>query len=94
MGNPSRDAGVQKGRAGRITVAVDFDEQANPELYAAVMAVAPGKQRALRIRSLMVKGHTFERMQLAPAPAVLRAPPASQPQPAGADDVFGPPVDD
>jgi hypothetical protein len=79
---------------GRITVSVDFDEHANPELYALVTQVAAGKQRAQRIRSLMLMGYMFERMQGAPAPAATqRATTATRPLSGGADDVFGAPLE-
>jgi hypothetical protein len=79
---------------GRITVSVDFDEHANPELYELVTQVAAGKQRAQRIRSLMLMGYMFERMQGAPALAAIRAPIAAQrPVSGGADDVFGAPFE-
>lgn len=79
---------------GRITVAVDFDEHANPELYALVTQVAAGKQRAQRIRSLMLMGYMFERTQGAPALAAIRAPIAAQrPVSSGADEVFGAPFE-
>ena len=79
---------------GRITVAVDFDENANPELYALVTQVAAGKQRAQRIRSLMLMGYMFERMQGAPAAAAIDRPTAAQrPVSGGADDVFGAPFE-
>jgi hypothetical protein len=79
---------------GRITVAVDFDEHANPELYALVTQVAAGKQRAQRIRSLMLMGYMFERMQGAPASAASQGPMAAQrPVSGGADDVFGSPFE-
>lgn len=79
---------------GRITVAVDFDEHANPELYALVTQVAAGKQRAQRIRSLMLMGYMFERMQGAPASAAIQGPVAAQrPVSGGADDVFGSPFE-
>jgi hypothetical protein len=83
------------GRAiGRITVSVDFDEHANPELFALVTQVAAGKQRAQRIRSLMLMGYMFERVQGAPAPAAMqRATSAQRPVPGGADDVFGSPLE-
>ena len=79
---------------GRITVAVDFDENANPELYALVTQVAAGKQRAQRIRSLMLMGYMFERMQGAPASAAIHRPTAAQRSVSGgADDVFGAPFE-
>jgi hypothetical protein len=79
---------------GRITVSVDFDEHANPELYALVTQVAAGKQRAQRIRSLMLMGYMFERMQGAPASAAVQGPIAAQrPVSGGADDVFGAPFE-
>jgi hypothetical protein len=79
---------------GRITVAVDFDERANPELYALVTQVAAGKQRAQRIRSLMLMGYMFERMQGGPAAAAIQRPTAAQRSVSGgADDVFGSPLE-
>ena len=59
------DAGSD-GKGGRVTVTVDFDQASNPELHALVAAVPPGKQRAQRVRSLMLKGHMFELMQSHP----------------------------
>jgi hypothetical protein len=81
------------GKGGRITVTVDFDERSNPELYTTVIAVAPGKQRAQRVRSLMLKGHMVELMQASPAHRAPRPAPAMSPSGSGAADVFGPPLE-
>jgi hypothetical protein len=82
-----------EGKGGRITVTVDFDPDTYPELHALVRAVAPGKQRAERIRSLMIKGHMVELMRSLPAIGVPRTVAASPPSPGGAEDVFGDPLE-
>src|SRR5688572_30622550 len=97
MGRSRRDGeepGLgSEGKGGRITVTVDFDPDTYPELHALVRAVAPGKQRAERIRSLMIKGHMVELMRSLPAIGVSRTAVASVPSSGGAEDVFGDPLD-
>src|SRR5687767_8119267 len=84
--------GGSDGKGGRVTVTVDFDQASNPELHALVSAVPPGKQRAQRVRSLMLKGHMFELMQCHPGHGTF--PPAARPVPhSGAEDVFGEPLE-
>src|SRR3954447_14949390 len=91
-GEADPDSG-SAGKGGRVTVTVDFDLEANPELYAVVTAVALGKQRAQRVRSLMLKGHVFEVMHGLPGRVVSQtATRLSSPQ-SGADEVFGAPLD-
>lgn len=87
-----RGGGRPDSKASRVTVTVDFDQESNPELWAAVTAVSPGKQRAQRVRSLMLKGCMVELMQGLPAKTVAPRV-ASAASESGADDVFGAPVD-
>ncbi len=84
--------GQPRANGGRVTVTVDFDCASNPELFTAISAVPAGKQRAQRVRSLMLKGLMVESMQGLPARMTI-APAAATAANCGADDVFGAPVD-
>src|SRR3954452_10218030 len=78
--------------ADTVTVTVDFNRKADAELFALVTAVPPGKQRARRVRSLMLIGHAVELVRggsMAPA-SEQQVPKASR---SGAEDVFEAPVE-
>src|SRR4051812_46851669 len=84
--------GGSDGKGGRVTVTVDFDQASNPELYASVTAVPPGKQRAQRVRSLMLRGHMLELMQGPPGHVACRPAAPAPPRHSGLEDVFGDPL--
>ena len=89
--NPA-DGGGADG-ADRFGIYAEFDRASSPELFAALGAILPGKQRAQRLRMLALKGWMFEQMQPllhgSRPSAVAKAPVECQ----GADDVFGAPID-
>jgi hypothetical protein len=82
-----------EGGADRITVTTDFDRGSNPELFVVLAPIAPGKQRAQRLRMLALKGLMFEQMQSMPLRTPPLGSPATRPTQSGADDVFGAPLE-
>ena len=84
---------VSARKRGRVTVTVDFDQASNPELYEEVMKVKRGKQRAQRIRSMMLKGYMVELGPGLRGQGVPRTAAALPTSTSGAEDVFGAPLE-
>lgn len=90
--SPPDDAGGADG-ADRFGIYAEFDRASSPELFAALGAIAPGKQRAQRLRMLALKGWMFEQMQPLLHGARSAAAAQTPVERHGADDVFGAPID-
>jgi len=79
--------------ADRFGIYAEFDRASSPELFAALGAIVPGKQRAQRLRMLALKGWMFEQMQPLLHGSRSAAATKTPVERHGADDVFGAPID-
>ena len=75
-----------------VQVSVDINRMTDPELFAAVTAVRPGKPRGRRVRSLMLVGYMVGVLGNRTAPPDVG--PVSSAAGSGAADVFEPPVEE
>ena len=78
--------------ADTVQVTVDINRMTDPELFAAVTAVRPGKPRGRRVRSLMLVGYMVGVLGNRSPPPHLG--PVSSVAGSGAADVFEPPVEE
>jgi hypothetical protein len=74
-----------------VTVTIDFNRLSDPELFALVTAVPPGKQRARRVRSLMLMGHMASQLRHGALPVTGNT--TSGGSGAGAAGVFDAPIE-
>ena len=75
-----------------FAVYTEFDSGTSPELFAALIQIPKGRQRAKRLRGLALKGLMYEHMAALMTMPPSRSVPANRS--AGAGDVFSDPLEE